>query len=148
VRVPVDSSCVFDEGFLVMGIEAATDFDLRGKVDDPQARDKDTGERIWMVAGINMALMYRPGEESVGFRRSAEVKVRVVSSLRPVPPAAQVAGFGPVVEFENLMLTPYADTNKCTGPRDGRAHRCGARLEYSLRATGIREFSGPASRSA
>ena len=42
----------------------------------------------------------------------------------------------------DLTLTPYADTNKCTGPRDGRAHRCGARLAYSLRATGIREFSG------
>jgi hypothetical protein len=142
VRVPVDSSYVFRRGFLLMNIEAATDFDLRGKVDDAQARDKDTGLRMWNASGIDMDLMYQPGEEPVGFRRSAEVKVRIMSAQRPVPPPAQVAGFGPVVEFEGLTLTPYADTNKCTGARDGRPHRCGARLAYSLRATGIREFSG------
>ena len=142
VRVPVESSYVFRRGFLVIGIEAATDFDLRGKVDDAQARDKDTGLRMWVLSGIDMDQMYQPGEEPVGFRRSAEVKVRIVANQRPVPPAAQVAGFGPVVEFVDLTLTPYADTNKCTGPRDGRPHRCGARLAYSLRATGIREFAG------
>jgi hypothetical protein len=131
-----------------MGIEAATDFDLRGKVDDAQARDKDTGLRIWMFTGIDMDLMYQPEEEPAGFRRTAESKVRVVSAQRPVPPAPQVPGFGPVIEFEGLTLTPYADTNKCTGPRDGRPHRCGARLAFSLRATGIREFSGSVSTPA
>jgi hypothetical protein len=144
----VDSSYVFRSGFLLMSVEAATDFDLRGKVDDAQARDKDTGLRMWNVSGIDMDLMYQPGEEPAGFRRSAEVKVRIMSAQRPVPPAAQVPGFGPVVEFVELTLTPYADTNKCTGPRDGRPHRCGARLAYSLRATGIREFSGLASTPA
>ena len=142
IRIPVESSYVLQRGFLLMGLEAATDFDLRGKVDDAQARDKDTGLRMWIASGIDMDLMYQPGEEPVGFRRTAEVKVRIVSAQRPVPPAAQVPGFGPVVEFIDLTLTPYADTNKCTGPRDGRPHRCAARLAYSLRATGIREFSG------
>jgi hypothetical protein len=91
-----------------------------------------------------MDLMYDPEDAQQGgfFRRSAEVKVRVVSNTRPVPPPAQVPGFGPVVEFVGLTLTPYADTTRCVGPRDGRPHRCGARQAFSLRATGIRPFSG------
>ena len=148
VRVPVDSSYVFAHGAMVVSIEAATDFDLRGKVEDAQMRDKDTGQRVWVVIVIDLDQMYQPGEEPAGFRRTAEQKVRVISAQRPVPPPAQVAGFGPVVEFTDLTLTPYADTNKCTGPRDGRPHRCAARLAYSLRATGIREFSGLASTPA
>src|SRR5262245_51387750 len=130
---------------MVVGIEAATDFDLRGKVQDAQARDKDTGQRIWVLTVIDMDQMYDPDDDSPGFRRSAELKVRVISGQRPSPPPAQVPGFGPVIEFEGLTLTPYADTTRCSGPKDGRPHRCGARQAYSLRATGIRAFSGLAS---
>jgi hypothetical protein len=50
-----------------------------------------------------------------------------------------------VVEFEGLTLTPYTDTTRCTGARDGRPHRCGARQAYSMRANAIRAFSGLAS---
>ena len=138
IRVPVDSEYVFGRGAMVVGIEAATDFDLRGKVEDAQARDKDTGQRVWLVTVIDMDQMYQPEAERSRFRRSVEMKVRVMSPQRPVPPPAQVPGFGPVVEFEGMTLTPYTDTNKCTGARDGRPHRCGARQAYSIRATGIR----------
>ena len=112
---------------MVAGVEAATDFDLRGKVDDAQARDKDTGLRLWMLRGIDMDLMYQPEAEPLRFGQSAEWKVRLMSATRPVPPPAQVPGFGPLVELEGMTLTPYADTQKCTGARDGRPHRCGAR---------------------
>jgi hypothetical protein len=98
-----------------------------------------------MLTVFDMDQMFDPDAEPSGFRRSAELKVRVVSAQRPTPPQAQVPGFGPVIEFEGLTLTPYADTTKCSGPRDGRPHRCGARQAYSLRATGIRPFSGLAS---
>jgi hypothetical protein len=42
------------------------------------------------------------------------------------------------VEFEGLQVTPYVDTGRCQGKG-----RCGARMAFSLRATGIK-----ASRSA
>ncbi len=142
IRVPVDSSYVLGNGGMVVSVEAATDFDLRGKVEDAQARDKETGHRVWVVTVIDLDQMYHPDEESAGFRRSAELKVRVVSNARPVVPAAQVPGFGPVVEFEGMTLTPYTDSQKCTGSREGRPHRCAARLAYSIRATGMRPFSG------
>ena len=148
IRVPVDPAYVFSRGAMVAGIEAATDFDLRGKVDDAQARDPETGQRIWVVTVIDMDQMYQPDAEQPGFRRTSEVKVRVISAQRPVPPPAQVAGFGPLVELEGMTLTPYTDTTKCTGPRDGRPHRCGARLAFSIRATGMRAFTGLVSTEA
>jgi hypothetical protein len=35
-------------------VQAAVDFDKRGKVDDDRARDKETGERIWTVTLIDL----------------------------------------------------------------------------------------------
>ena len=142
VRVPVESSYVFGRGAMFCGVEAATDFDLRGKVEDAQARDKETGLRIWVVTVIDMDQVGQSDEDGPSFRRSTEVKVRVASAYRPVPPPSQVPGYGALIEFEGLTLTPYADTTRCNGPRDGRAHRCGARQAFSLRATGIRAFEG------
>jgi hypothetical protein len=142
IRVPVDSADVFSRGAMVAGVEAATDFDLRGKVDDAQARDPATGQRVWVVTVIDMDQMYQADAEQSRFRRSSEMKVKVISAHRPVPPPPQVPGFGPVVEFEDMTLTPYTDTGKCTGPRDGRPHRCGARQAFSIRASGMRAFSG------
>jgi hypothetical protein len=34
--------------------QRATDFDKRGKVEDDQARDKETGERIWAVTLLDL----------------------------------------------------------------------------------------------
>lgn len=148
IRVPVDSSYVLSRGGLLMGIEAKLDFALRGKVDDAQERDKETGMRVWLVIVTDLDQVYQPDVEQDGFRRTAELKVKVVSNYRPVPPPTKPGELGPVIEFEELTLTPYPDTNSCKGPRDGRPHRCGARLAYSMRATGIREFSGLASTRA
>jgi hypothetical protein len=39
------------------------------------------------------------------------------------------------VEFEGLTATPWVDTAKCRAKETGR---CGARMAYSLKATGIR----------
>jgi hypothetical protein len=142
IRVPVPSEYVFPRGVMVVGVEAATDFDLRGKVEDAQARDKDTGVRVWVLRGVDMDQVAQPDDEPAsGFARPAEVKVRIVSAQRPIPPVSRVAGYGALVEFEGLTLTPYTDTSRCTGMK----HKCGARQAYSLRATGIREFAGLAS---
>ena len=37
------------------------------------------------------------------------------------------------IEFEGLQATPYVDGARCKG--DGK---CGARIAYSLKATGVR----------
>ena len=42
-------------------------------------------------------------------------------------------GCGHQVEFEGLTVTPYTDASRCQGKG-----RCGARLAYSLKATGVR----------
>ena len=145
VRMPVESADVLTRGAMLVSIEAARDFDRSGRGEFVQARDRDTGLDIWVATVVDLDQMYQPDVEPTGFRRTAEMKVRILSNSRPVVPAAMVPGFGPVVEFENLTLTPYTDTTKCTGPRDGRAHRCGARQAYSMRATGMRAFSGQVS---
>jgi hypothetical protein len=146
IRVPVESGYVFGRGVMVVRIDAATDFDLRGKVEDTQARDKETGVRLWVLSGIDMDQLQQ--DEETGFARSAEVKIRISSPHRPVPPPPQVSGFGAVVEFEGLTVTPYTDNGKCKAPEAGRAHQCKARQAYSFRATGIREFAGLASTPA
>jgi hypothetical protein len=64
------------------------------------------------------------------------VKVKIPSPFQPVPPAAQVEGFRPLVAFEGLTLTPYVDQSKCRGHVAG-PHRCGGRLAYSMRATAM-----------
>lgn len=133
-KVPVRSEVVFPAGALWMGVEAQTDFDLRGRVDDDQARDKETGERIWMVTVVDL----EEPDESVRFRRSAEYKVRVVAPYRPVPPEATVPGYPPLVAFEGLSVTPWTDQSKCH-PGEGR--KCRARQTYSLRAMGVVPFA-------
>jgi hypothetical protein len=122
---------------MLMSIDPVTDFDLRGKVEDDQARDSESGMRMWVVTVIDM-------EEPEGgrFRRSAELKVKIPSVQRPVAPPSRVPGYNPLVSFEGLTLTPYLDAQKCTGPRDGGRHMCRARVAYSLRATGMVEFAG------
>ena len=119
-------------------------FDLLGKVDDSQARDKETGLRVWTVRVVDI----EQPDESVRFLKSSELKVRVASEQRPVPPPSRVPGYPPLVAFEGLTLTPYLDAQKCLGPRRGEAHKCRARVAYSLRATGMVEFVDESSTAA
>jgi hypothetical protein len=124
---------------MVMSVDQVTDFDLRGKVDDDQARDPESGMRMWAIIGIDME-----EREDGRFRRSSELKVKIASAQRPVVPPSRVPGYNALVAFEGLTLTPYLDVQKCTGPRDGGRHVCRARVAYSLRATGMVEFTGTA----
>lgn len=79
---------MFGHGATFCSVEAATDFELRGKVEDTQVRDPETGLRVWTVTVIDMDQVHQSDEDadSRGFRRSPEVKVKVVSAQRPVPP--------------------------------------------------------------
>ena len=48
------------------------------------------------------------------------------------------------IEFEGLTATPYVDASRCKGGKD----KCGARLAYSLKATGVRAPSRGLARPA
>jgi hypothetical protein len=44
-----------------------------------------------------------------------------------------VPGYPPSIQFDDLTLTPYVDSQRCKG-----SAQCKARMAYSLRATAIR----------
>lgn len=125
IKVPVPFDYVFPAGALCLGVGPQVDFDRRGESDD-QARDKETGERIWVVRVMDL------DPEAGKFGRSTEVKVKVVGPHQPVPPASAVPGYPPAIEFEGLTLTPYVDSQRCR-----KSDKCKARMAYSLRAIGI-----------
>ena len=51
-----------------------------------------------------------------------------------LPPPAPGSPFTPV-QFDGMTATPYVDTSRCQAKDTGR---CGARLAYSFKATGVR----------
>jgi hypothetical protein len=120
----------FPHGALLRGVQKATDFDKRGKADDDQARDKETGERIWTVTLLDL------DPDAARFGRDL-VKVKVIAPVQPVPPESAVPGYPPAVELEGLVLVPWVDDQRCKG-----GPQCRARLAYSMRATGIRPAGG------
>jgi hypothetical protein len=126
IKVPVPWEYVAPHGALCLGVEPATDFDKRGQGDD-QLRDKDTGERVWLVRLLDL------DPEAGKFGGSKEFKVKVVAAQQPVPPASAVPGYPPMVEFADVTLTPYVDSQKCKGA----AAKCRARLGWSVRATAM-----------
>ena len=131
LKVPVPCDYVFPAGALCLGVEPATDFEKRGQGDD-QLRDKETGERVWLVKVLDL-------DEAAGkFGGSKEVKVKVVAPVQPVPPPSAIPGYPPAVEFTGVTLTPYVDSQRCKtgGPA---ASKCKARLAWSIRATAMTE---------
>lgn len=111
---------LFPHGAYALAADALNDFDkVQAGVEDPQQRDKETGERIWVVRVI----------DNDPEARTNELKVKVVAPVMPVLPEP-IAGtnFRPV-EFDGLTVTPWVEETKT-----GRT-----RVAYSLKATGVRE---------
>jgi hypothetical protein len=131
IKVPVPWEYVAPHGALCLGVEPATDFDKRGQGDD-QLRDKDTGERIWLVKVLDL------DPEAGKFGGTKEFKVKVVAPHQPVPPTSMVPGYPPMVEFTGVTLTPYVDSQKCKG----NGAKCRARQAWSIRAS---EMTAPQS---
>jgi hypothetical protein len=130
VRVPVASEAVFPYGALCLGVERATEFTQQPRRGgDDQVRDAETGLRVWVVTVVDLEPT-EPGR----FRRTSEMKVRVVSDPEPVVPEPLMAGFPPLVAFVGLTMSPWTDRSRCR-PEPGAV--CRARLEYSLFATGV-----------
>jgi hypothetical protein len=112
-RFKVSMGEVFPAGCaLVPGsITEAQDYDERTGRRSP-AKDKVTGQRVWSCRVIDL------DPELDG--RSREVAVKILAEVQPVPPSGEM--FAPV-EFEGLMVTPYANDK--------------GRMAFSFRATAI-----------
>lgn len=73
-------------------------------------------------------------------------KVKIEAARQPVPPAALEGSPFRLVVLEGLTVSPWADRKNCRLPDPGEAHRCGSRIAWSLRATGIRGATDAAGR--
>ena len=122
-RLPVSMHDVFPDGCHLVpdSIIEAQDYDENTGRRSP-AVDKVTGKPVFQCRVVDM------DPELEG--RSREVVVKILADRMPVPPTR--APFE-TVEFEGLVVTPYVDNGRCQGQG-----RCGARMAFSLRATGIK----------
>jgi hypothetical protein len=120
-RFNVSHGDVFERGALGVKIEALNDYEkVKAGVQDPQQRDKETGERIWLFRGI----------DNDPDARSSEVKVKIVAPVMPPMPGEPIPGTNLYpVEFEGLTVIPYVEETKSGFTR----------VAYSLKATGVRE---------
>jgi hypothetical protein len=131
-RLGVRMHDVFPHGcHLVPGsITEAIDYDEATGRRSP-AVDKHTGKPVFQCRVSDM------DPELEG--RQRETVVKILADRMPAPPTG--APFE-LVEFDGLQVTPYVDTTRCQG-----RGRCGARMAFSLRATGIKAARPPAAQS-
>jgi hypothetical protein len=122
-RFPVGMAEVFSHGCHLVpdSIAEAIDYDEKTRRRTP-AVDKVTGKPVFQCRVVDM------DPELEG--RSREVVVKILAERMPVPPTRTPFE---TVEFEGLVVTPYVDNGRCQGQG-----RCGARMAFSLRATGIK----------
>jgi hypothetical protein len=109
------------------------DFDRSSGDRVVQQADKATGLPLWVVEVI----------DADPEARQRTVKVKVAAQYQPVLPDAPAGSPFVPVEFEGLTATPWVDSSRCHAKDTGR---CGARMAYSLKATGIRAPSRLAAR--
>ena len=127
-QIPVQFGAVFPDGAYAAGsFEMVRDFD-RSTADRPvQQADKETGLPLWVVEVID-------AQENA---RQRTVKVKIAAQVQPVLPSPAPGSPFTAVEFDGLTATPYVDASRCQGNGKGK-DKCGARLAYSLKATGVR----------
>jgi hypothetical protein len=131
----VEFGAVFPAGAFAAGaIEMVRDFDRSSGDRVVQQNDKHTGLPLWVVEVI----------DADPDARQRTVKVKVAAQVQPVLPAPAPGSPFTAVEFEGMTVTPYVDTGRC----QGNGKKCGGRLAYSIRATGVRAPSRGVGRPA
>ena len=124
--IPVEFGMVFPAGAYAAGaIEMVRDFDRSSGDRVVQQVDKHTGLPLWVVEVID-------ADEGA---RQRTVKVKVAAQVQPVLPPPVAGSPFTAVEFDGMTATPYVDACRCQAKDTGK---CGARLAYSLKATGVR----------
>ena len=129
VRLPATMADVFPAGCHLIpdSIIEAMDYDEATGRRFP-AVDKHTGKPVFQC---------RVSDRDRGLEgRSREVVVKILTDRMPSAPTGTAFE---LVEFEGLQVTPYVDNGRCQGKG-----RCGARMAFSLRATGIKAARPPA----
>ena len=124
--IPVEFGMVFPAGAYAAGaIEMVRDFDRSSGDRVVQQVDKHTGLPLWVVEVID-------ADEGA---RQRTVKVKIAAQVQPVLPPPVAGSPFTAVEFDGMTATPYVDASRCQAKDKGK---CGARLAYSLKATGVR----------
>jgi len=129
VRLPATMADVFPAGCHLIpdSIIEAMDYDEATGRRFP-AVDKHTGKPVFQC---------RVSDRDRGLEgRSREVVVKILADRMPSAPTGTAFE---LVEFEGLQVTPYVDNGRCQGKG-----RCGARMAFSLRATGLKAARPPA----
>ena len=122
--IPVQFGAVFPDGAYAAGsFEMVRDYDRSTPDRAVQQADKDSGLPLWAVEVID-------AQENA---RQRTVKVKVAAQVQPVLPPPSPGSPFTAVEFDGMTATPYVDSGRCQG--NGR---CGARVAYSFKATGVR----------
>jgi hypothetical protein len=122
--IPVQFGAVFPDGAYAAGsFEMVRDYDRSTPDRAVQQADKDSGLPLWAVEVID-------AQENA---RQRTVKVKIAAQVQPVLPPPSPGSPFTAVEFDGMTATPYVDSARCQG--NGR---CGARVAYSFKATGVR----------
>jgi hypothetical protein len=122
--ISVQFGAVFPDGAYAAGsFEMVRDYDRSTPDRAVQQADKDSGLPLWSVEVID-------AQENA---RQRMVKVKVAAQVQPVLPPPSPGSPFTAVEFDGMTATPYVDSGRCQG--NGR---CGARVAYSFKATGVR----------
>src|SRR6266480_1352098 len=128
-RLGVSQTDVFPHGcHLVPGsITEVLDYDEATGRRSPSV-DQQTGKPVFQCRVSDM------DPELEG--RQRETVDKILADRMPTPPTGQAFE---LVEFDGLQVTPWVDNGRCQGKG-----RCGARMAFSLRATGIKAARPPA----
>ena len=123
---PVEFGAVFPSGaFAAGGVEKVRDFDKSSG--DRVVQQADKAHRAAAVGGRGDRRRPRGAAADGQGQGGRAVPAGAAGCPGRVPFAA--------VEFEGMTATPWVDASRCQG--NGK-DRCGARLAYSLKATGVR----------
>ncbi|WP_410794067.1 plasmid replication, integration and excision activator [Kribbella sp. C-35] len=130
-RVMVQFGLAFPYGLYAVGpVEPELDFERSSKDRPVQARDKETEQLVWKVEVMDPDPDTKKNDRTFVVRLLAEVQPVLPESLPGLP-------FTPI-HLEGLTAAPWVDTRSCTGPENGKGHRCRARQGWSYRATDVK----------
>jgi hypothetical protein len=111
-------------------VEKVRDFERSSGDRVVQQTDKHSGLLLWVIEVI----------DADPEARQRTVKIKVAAEYQPtLPPPAPGSPFT-AIEFEGMTVMPYVDSGRCQSKDKGK---CGARMAYSLKATGVRAPSRP-----
>ena len=128
---PVEFGMVFPSGvYAAGGVEKVRDFERSSGDRVVQQTDKATGLPLWVVEVI----------DADPEARQRTVRIKVAAEFQPVLPSPAPGSPFTAIEFEGMTAMPYVDRDRCQAKDKGK---CGARMAYSLKATGVRSPSRP-----